>query len=160
MFAAGRSGHKVEKGGLVVLTPAVIPRAPPRICGMQMTPSWSPRRKRIAQRFRTRMLFRNRTTRRARNIDFDQRACTEGAVEARLSASTAGYVKLLLPPRQSRGNSHVGLGYADGHCGRPLQCPTNLDCFSYSSGYCEGRAHLASTPTNQPVHRSMRNYIR
>jgi hypothetical protein len=55
------------------------------------------------------MLFRNRTTRRARNIDFDQRACTEGAVEARLSASTAGYVKLLLPPRQSRGNSHVGL---------------------------------------------------
>jgi hypothetical protein len=23
--------------------------------------------------------------------------------------STAGYVKLLLPPRQSRGNSHVGL---------------------------------------------------
>jgi hypothetical protein len=24
--------------------------------------------------------------------------------------STAGYVKLLLPPRQSRGNSHWGLG--------------------------------------------------
>jgi hypothetical protein len=26
--------------------------------------------------------------------------------------STAGYVKLLLPPRQSRGNSHWGLGYS------------------------------------------------
>jgi hypothetical protein len=26
--------------------------------------------------------------------------------------STAGYVKLLLPPRQSRGNSHWGLGQA------------------------------------------------
>src|SRR6516164_6559634 len=25
------------------------------------------------------------------------------------AVSTAGYVKLLLPPRQSRGNSHVGL---------------------------------------------------
>jgi hypothetical protein len=48
-------------------------------------------------------------------------------------------------------------GYADGQCGRPLQCPTNLDCFSYSSGYCEGRAYLADTYTNQPVHRSVRS---
>jgi hypothetical protein len=28
-----------------------------------------------------------------------------------MGASTPGYVKLLLPPRQSRGNSHFGLGF-------------------------------------------------
>jgi hypothetical protein len=32
------------------------------------------------------------------------------------------------------------LGYADGQLGRPPQIPDNLDPFSYSSGYCEGRA--------------------
>jgi hypothetical protein len=48
------------------------------------------------------------------------------------------------------------IGYADGQCGRPLQCPTNLDCFSYSSGYCEGRAYLADTYANKPVYRSVR----
>jgi hypothetical protein len=35
------------------------------------------------------------------------------------------------------------LGYADGQFGRPLQCPANLDRFSYSSGYHVGRAYLA-----------------
>src|SRR6516164_4625332 len=34
------------------------------------------------------------------------------------AVSTAGYVKLLLPPRQSRGNSHVGLEC--GHLGPAL----------------------------------------
>jgi hypothetical protein len=31
-------------------------------------------------------------------------------------------------------------GYADGQLGRPTRCPDNFDRFSYSSGYCEGRA--------------------
>jgi hypothetical protein len=35
--------------------------------------------------------------------------------------STAGYVKLLLPPRQSRGNSHWGLGNAH------LRCKSYID---------------------------------
>ena len=35
--------------------------------------------------------------------------------------STAGYVKLLLPPRQSRGNSHWGLGWS-GSDGHPFKC--------------------------------------
>ena len=49
------------------------------------------------------------------------------------------------------------LGYADGQFGRPLQCPANLDCFSYSSGYREGRAYLAGTHTDQVVHRYARS---
>jgi hypothetical protein len=35
------------------------------------------------------------------------------------------------------------VGYADGEFGRPSQCPANLDSFSYSNGYCEGRAFQA-----------------
>jgi hypothetical protein len=37
--------------------------------------------------------------------------------------STAGYVKLLLPPRQSRGNSHWGLGLLyPNHPTLPVHC--------------------------------------
>jgi len=36
-------------------------------------------------------------------------------------------------------------GYADGRSGRPPQCPDNLDSFSYSSGYREGRASVVVT---------------
>jgi len=32
-------------------------------------------------------------------------------------------------------------GYVDGQIGRPSHCPTNLDSFSYSIGYDEGRAY-------------------
>jgi hypothetical protein len=32
------------------------------------------------------------------------------------------------------------VGYADGQFGRLSHCPANLDSFSYSTGYCEGRA--------------------
>jgi hypothetical protein len=43
-------------------------------------------------------------------IPFVCLAARRGATMER-GASTAGYVKLLLPPRQSRGNSHVGLAH-------------------------------------------------
>ena len=32
------------------------------------------------------------------------------------------------------------VGYADGVLGRQAQCAVNLNSFSYSTGYCEGRA--------------------
>jgi hypothetical protein len=32
-------------------------------------------------------------------------------------------------------------GYVDGQVGRPSHCPDNLDSFSYSIGYREGRAY-------------------
>src|ERR1700738_2195889 len=38
------------------------------------------------------------------------------------------------------------VGYADGQFGRLSQCPANLDSFSYSSGYCEGRACRGGRP--------------
>ena len=42
-------------------------------------------------------------------------------------------------------------GYADGRSGRLPQCPDNLDPFSYSSGYWEGRASVVVTAN--PVRR-------
>src|ERR1700704_6038828 len=39
------------------------------------------------------------------------------------------------------------VGYADGQFGRLSQCPANLDSFSYSSGYCEGRACRGGRPS-------------
>src|SRR6202021_2736958 len=42
--------------------------------------------------------------------------------------------------------SDAAQGYADGQFGRLSQCPANLDSFSYSSGYCEGRACRGGRP--------------
>jgi hypothetical protein len=36
-------------------------------------------------------------------------------------------------------------GYDDGLLGRPSQCTSGLDRFSYSSGYCQARACRAGT---------------
>ena len=41
------------------------------------------------------------------------------------------------------------VGYADGHVGRPSQCPASLDSFSYSTGYCVGHAGDAGTNRNR-----------
>jgi hypothetical protein len=46
------------------------------------------------------------------------------------------------------------VGYADGQFCRLSQCPANLDSFSYSSGYCEGRAGHAGDDRNQSARRS------
>ena len=44
------------------------------------------------------------------------------------------------------------VGYADGKSGHPSQCPANLNSFSYSSGYCEGRAcHAGTHRNNRPA---------
>jgi hypothetical protein len=52
------------------------------------------------------------------------------------------------------------LGYADGQFGRLSQCPANLDSFSYSSGYCEGRACHAGTDRNQFARRRVSSFHR
>jgi hypothetical protein len=52
------------------------------------------------------------------------------------------------------------LGYADGQFGRLSQCPANLDSFSYSSGYCEGRACHAGTDRNQSARRRASSFHR
>jgi hypothetical protein len=41
-------------------------------------------------------------------------------------------------------------GYADGQLGRASQRPTDLDPWSYSSGYREGRAARAGTRSKAP----------
>jgi hypothetical protein len=51
------------------------------------------------------------------------------------------------------------VGYADGQFARPSQCPANLDSFSYSTGYCEGRACHAAT-YNQSARRRTPSYHR
>jgi hypothetical protein len=42
-------------------------------------------------------------------------------------------------------------GYADGQLGNSSQCPANFDSFSYSSGYCEGRAFGAGLRRKSPT---------
>src|SRR5580693_346024 len=50
------------------------------------------------------------------------------------------------------------VGYADGQVSRLSQCPANLDSFSYSSGYWEGRACHAATGTNQSARRRAKSF--
>jgi hypothetical protein len=52
------------------------------------------------------------------------------------------------------------VGYADGQVSRPSQCPANLDSFSYSTGYCEGRACHVGTDRNQTARRRPSNTLR
>jgi hypothetical protein len=52
------------------------------------------------------------------------------------------------------------VGYADGQFGRLSQCPANLESFSYSSGYCEGRACHVGTDRNQYARRRASNTLR
>ena len=52
------------------------------------------------------------------------------------------------------------VGYADGQFGHLSQCPANLDSFSYSSGYWEGRACHAATGTNQSARRRASSFHR
>jgi hypothetical protein len=51
-------------------------------------------------------------------------------------------------------------GYTDGHFGRPSQCPASLDSFSYSTGYCVGRAGHAGTDRNQFARRRALSFHR
>ena len=52
------------------------------------------------------------------------------------------------------------VGYADGQVSRLSECPANLDSFSYSSGYWEGRACHAGTGTNQSARRRASSFHR
>ena len=51
------------------------------------------------------------------------------------------------------------VGYADGQFGRLSHCPANLDSFSYSTGYCEGRACHVGTDRNQSARRRASNTL-